>query len=400
MRVKLLSFIFIEFEFVFYFQQKEVDMRILNLTTMKKKQQEHLQQLLATNAQETLSSIASSPTVPLKTVITNLATPSRLQISKTLVSNSNINAKVINRALSMPVIKVKQDSKSQTQQLKPKVNTPPPPLPPFAPISQQPPPPPSSPPVSTSPLPSTSLIDEIKRNNQQDDASKQIETLKVTNKNDLIALERLLINKSTIINKNLRDRIENLKLKSLVKEKCVSSSSISTQLNNSHLSSNTSTTNHNTSISNIRPNIFVSNETNQKLQQFAIDKYTYNLKLNNKINAQVPDTSAVITIASNNKKLINKIDSNLDENKILNSINKSLLDTIEYLSKDYPYIHIDANSIAFKDLNLSANKCYFSGLSENFTFDKNICDVSVSEPVKIANITNYESPLLMFRGYR
>jgi hypothetical protein len=184
-----------------------------------------------------------------------------------------------------------------------------------------------------------------------------------------------LVNKTALTNNELKERIDNLKLKSLNKEKS-SPTTISTTT-----SQNTPSIVNNTSI---RPKIFVSKQTNKKLQQIAIDKFETNVTLNNILSNTTTSTSEQTTsssITSSNEK-------------IRNSIIKDLVDMVDNLTKDFPYVHL-TQSDNLKDF--SSNKIYFNNLNEFVNNHRQTEDGQSTSSVKIAN---YESPLLMFKGYR
>lgn len=210
-------------------------------------------------------------------------------------------------------------------------------------------------------------------------------------KMNLADLELLVVNKSPIINNELKERIDNLKLKSLNKE-----NNIKPPLTSVLSSSSSSQATTASSSTSIRPKIFVSKQTNKKLQQIAIDKFENNATMNIKLSAksnfdkqQASPTSApnALTIKNSNEK-------------IQNTIIKDLTDIVDSLSKDLPYIHLQTSEL-LKDL--SSNKIYFNNLNENNLIVNQVTDEEqhelTSNRTKI-NLVDYESPLIMFRGYR
>ena len=194
-----------------------------------------------------------------------------------------------------------------------------------------------------------------------------------------------LVNKTAMTNNELKERIDNLKLKSLNKEKSPSTTTTPTKPS----SQNASTVNN----TNIRPKIFVSKQTNKKLQQIAIDKFETNITMNNNI---LSNTTQISEQSANNSS--SSIKSSNE--KIRNSIIKDLVDMIDNLTKDFPYVHLTRSDNSKDLLSSSSSKIYFNSLNEVNNQKQSLIDDSSSTSTKISNLRNYESPLLMFKGYR
>ena len=207
---------------------------------------------------------------------------------------------------------------------------------------------------------------------------QQIQEKENTAKMNLVNLELMLVKKSPIINNELKERIDNLKLKSLNKE--------------SKSSQNKAPTTTNTNANNsLRPKIFVSKQTNQKLLQIAIDKFESNVTLNNKLSQPM---APIVKME--------KAEVKIENQKIQNTIIKNLTDIVDNFTKNSAYVHFSPSLITIKDMIVNKeSKSYFCNLNDIVMDDLN-CETAIGSeeyPVKI-NTTTYESPLLMFKGYR
>jgi hypothetical protein len=291
---------------------------------MKKKQQEHLQHLLASNNE-------AHVVQPARTVILNTPKPSTAAVSNHVVSYRTVIAETNNNENTIPEKPVAQPPAVQQKLIE-------------SPVEQS--------------------FHQLKPN--------------PNNKMNLDDLARLIVNKSPIINNEMKERIDNLKLKSLIKVSKATSLVTSSQ--------NTTTTTTANMNAGIRPKIFVSKQTNQKLQQIAIDKFANNITINNKLSVKPQTNVTTEKFLAKNRENANLVAKNLSE-------------LIDNLTKEYPYVHLSSSSISFKDLIVNKEfKTYFNNLNENLMVRQSL--FQKQDDVRLSNVLAYESPLSMFRGYR
>lgn len=173
--------------------------------------------------------------------------------------------------------------------------------------------------------------------------------------NNPIKTTDTLLHHTKILNKDLKERIDNLKLKSIAKESFKVSKEANTTLALVKENSNT-----------IKPKLEASKLTEKKLEEMAVEKYD-----RNKLESQ-------IKVNSNDVK------------------HKKLQEFLESLVKNYPYLHITSISNWNREFKQDVKIIFEEPSSQFCNFESTPSNLihEISDPSK------YESPLLAFRGYR
>ena len=293
----------------------------MKLKLFKKQQQEFLQQLLSANVNDeqlkkSNAQLLNVTTLVKKTIPTSLVKATSLTVNNMLKPSSPVSSisvpvkdvrNVVIEKTKSPSLSPTPAQKMEMEEIKsPAVQ----PVPSQHALPTQPPLPPLPPPQlpTVAPPPPPPEPERIVKNEPSELNEKET---------DMISYERLVL-----ANSNLKERIDNLKLKSLISDKqnpkkqITSGDSIKqTDVVNNNAQASISTSN------NIKPNLRVSKSMNLKLQQIAIDKYN-NLEQQSSTNTQTQQEQQQHQLEKTNEKY------------------EKLKETVEYLVKDYPYIPV------------------------------------------------------------